>query len=159
MFAILLMIALGDPAPSALAQPSVTIGINLPAPPSMVIVPDTPVMYAPGVAANYFFYDGRYYLFTQGGWHVARTHRGPWAVVAPAYVPLPLLRVPVRYYQTPPPQWKHARRDAPPGWNAEWGHEWKKAHKDDDRDGKKAQKEDEKEHKHFEKEARKERRK
>jgi hypothetical protein len=38
------------------AQVSVSIGINLPAPPQLVPLPATPVMYAPAVGANYFFY-------------------------------------------------------------------------------------------------------
>ena len=45
------------------AQVSVNIGINLPAPPLLVPVPATPVMYAPSVGANYFFYASEYYVF------------------------------------------------------------------------------------------------
>src|SRR5258706_9728793 len=48
---------------AAQAQVSVNIGINLPTPPSLVIVPGTPVAYAPAVPANYFFYGEQYYVF------------------------------------------------------------------------------------------------
>ena len=49
------------------AQVSVNIGINLPAPPLLMPVPATPVMYAPSVGANYFFYASEYYVFANGG--------------------------------------------------------------------------------------------
>src|SRR5258705_8374836 len=38
------------------AQVSVNIGINLPAAPLLVRVPETPVIYAPSVGGNYFGY-------------------------------------------------------------------------------------------------------
>src|SRR5712692_5995378 len=97
-------------AGSAAAQVSVNIGINLPAPPRLVVVPGTPVMYAPGVEANYFFYGGQYYVFANGGWYVGPRHNGPWGVVAPEFVPRPILAVPVSYYRVPPPHWKAWRR-------------------------------------------------
>jgi len=65
-----------------LAQVSVNIGINLPGPPQLVPVPATPVMYAPTVGANYFFYGSEYYVFANGGWYVSRGHNGPWTFVA-----------------------------------------------------------------------------
>jgi hypothetical protein len=111
-------------------QVSMSIGINLPAPPSFVVVPGTPVAYAPTVPANYFFYGGQYYVFTGGAWYTGPGYNGPWVAVAPAYIPLPLLSVPIRYYKAPPPHWKEWRRAAPPRWDPAWGHEWKKGHKE-----------------------------
>ena len=56
------------------AQVSVNIGINLPAPPQLVPVPATPVMYAPAVGANYFFYGvNTTYSPTTAGTSVAGT--------------------------------------------------------------------------------------
>src|SRR5207249_4139709 len=110
---------------AAQAQVSVNIGINLPTPPSLVIVPGTPVAYAPAVPANYFFYGGQYYVFSSNAWYVGPRFNGPWVVVPPAYVPLPILSVPVRYYRVAPPPWKQWRREAPPRWDATWGHSWK----------------------------------
>jgi hypothetical protein len=115
-------------ASSAAAQVSVSIGINLPAPPHLVVVPASPVMYAPAVAANYFFYGGQYYVFTNGGWYVGPRHNGPWVVVAPEFIPRPILAVPVRYYRTPPPEWKHWRREGPPQWAPAWGRRWDEEH-------------------------------
>lgn len=106
------------------AQVTVNIGINLPAPPQLVPVPATPVMYAPSVGANYFFYGSEYYVFANGGWYVSPRHNGPWTLLAPEFVPRPILMVPVQYYRVPPPTWKNWRRDAAPRWEPHWGQRW-----------------------------------
>lgn len=108
----------------AYAQVSVNIGINLPAPPQLVPVPATPVMYAPAVGANYFFYGADYYVFANGGWYVSRGHNGPWALVAPEFVPRPILTVPVQYYRAPPSAWRGWRRETAPQWEPHWGQRW-----------------------------------
>jgi len=121
----LLALILSGPAD---AQVHVDIGIHLPAPPHLVVVPGAPaVRYAPAAPANFFFYGGQYWVFNDGGWHVGRRHDGPWIHVAPQFVPRPVLMVPVRYYHVPPGHWKQWQRQAPPRWEHEWGNEW--AHK------------------------------
>ena len=125
MLGTFVMLALAGLPGRGEAQVSLNIGINLPAPPSFVLVPGTPVAYAPAVPGNYFFYGGQYYVFTSGIWYVAPRYNGPWVTVAPAYVPLPLLSVPVKYYRVPPPHWKGWRREAAPRWDPSWGHQWK----------------------------------
>lgn len=157
----LAVIALVGSASVGHAQVGVNIGINLPGPPSLVIVPQTPVAYAPAVSsANLFFYGGQYYVFANNAWYLGPTYNGPWAVIAPTHIPAPILAVPVRYYRAPPPGWKHWKREAPPRWDAAWGHEWKKAQKEEDKDFRKVEKEEDKaekkERKEFEKEVRKE---
>ncbi len=107
------------------AQVHVDIGIKLPGPPALVVIPGTPVSYAPRAPANVFFYSRQYWLFVNGGWHVGPTWKGPWAVVAPAYVPAPILHVPVRYYPAPPRHWREWRRDGPPRWESHYGREWR----------------------------------
>ena len=42
------------------AAVSVSIGINVPVYPQMVVVPGYPVYYAPQLNSNYFLYDGMY---------------------------------------------------------------------------------------------------
>ena len=107
------------------AQVSVNIGINLPGPPRLVAVPATPVvMYAPSVGANYFFYGNRYYVFANDGWFVGPGYNGPWTIVAPEFVPRPILRVPVRYYRVPPPAWRGWQRASAPRWEPRWGQRW-----------------------------------
>ena len=106
------------------ATAGLNIDFNLVAQPQFVAVPGTPVAYAPAVPANYFFYNGQYYLFTDGGWFVAGGYNGPWLALSPAYVPRPLLTVPVRYYRAPLRQWQHWQRAQPPRWAPVWGQRW-----------------------------------
>lgn len=118
------LVALVGAAGTAQSQVSVNIGINLPGPPALVVVPETPVMYAPSVGANYFFYGGQYFVFTSGAWYVGAGHNGPWMVLAPEFVPRPILAVPVRYYRVAPGEWRHAKREGPPPWAPAWGRRW-----------------------------------
>ena len=126
--AVVLVAAVAGAADIAQAQVHVNIGINLPAPPVLVAVPETPVMYAPSVGANYFFYGGRYYVYTNGGWYASARHNGPWAVLAPEFMPRPILAVPVRYYRQAPGEWRYARREGPPPWAPAWGRRWDEEH-------------------------------
>jgi len=149
------VIALVASATAVQAHVGVDIGIHLPGPPSLVVIPQTPVAYAPAVPANLFFYGGQYYVFTHNVWYTGPTYHGPWAVIAPAYVPPPILGVPVRYYRAAPPAWKHWRREAPPRWAAAYGHD-AKAYRNVAKAEEKAER---KAHKEFEKEGHKEKHK
>ena len=71
--------------------------------PRLVPVPESAVMYAPGVAFNLFAFHGRYYSFHNGVWFQAASPRGPWAMVAMDKVPFAVRAVPVAYYKIPPP--------------------------------------------------------
>jgi hypothetical protein len=110
------------------AQVHVDIGIHFPAPPPLVVVPETPhVQYVPGApteAANLFLYNGQYWAFTNGDWYVSRGYNGPWIVVEPQFVPRPILLVPVRYYHVPPEHWRQWGDRQPPRWHEDWGREW-----------------------------------
>jgi hypothetical protein len=122
VLAAALVTAAALPAP---AQVRIDIGIQLPGPPPLVVIPGAPVYYAPSAPANVFFYGGQYWIFGAGGWHVGPTWSGPWVIVAPVRVPVPILRVPVRYYPAPPGHWKTWRRDGPPRWEAHYGRDWR----------------------------------
>ncbi len=104
--------------------PGVSIGINLPSYPQLVRVPGYPVYYAPNLNSNFFFYDGMYWVYEGDNWYASSWYNGPWAIVAPAVVPLYVLRVPVRYYRQRPVYFGAWRADAPPRWGEHWGHEW-----------------------------------
>ena len=106
------------------ARVSIDIGIHFPAPPPLIVVPGTPVMYAPEAPANYFYYAGRYYVFTGDTWYVSDGYNGPWFVVAPEFVPGAILAVPVGYYRVPPPAWHGWRREAPPHWETRSARRW-----------------------------------
>jgi hypothetical protein len=104
---------------SATAQDvKINIGLGVPpivltAPPQLVVVPGTPVYYAPEVSANLFFYKGRYYTVANGVWAMAPAYGGPWAVIQIGQVPAPVVAVPVEYYKIPPGQLK---KHGPPSW-------------------------------------------
>jgi hypothetical protein len=104
--------------------PNVSIGINLPLFPELVPVPGYPVYYAPQVNANYFFYDGMYWVYQDDYWYASSWYNGPWALVQPEVVPLFILRIPVRYYRQPPVYFRGWRSDASPRWGDHWGHQW-----------------------------------
>ncbi len=108
--------------------PGVSIGINVPSSPQLVRVPSYPVYYASGVNANLFFYDGLYWVYESDNWYESSWYNGPWALIEPAYVPLYVLRVPVRYYRSPPTYFRDWRRDAPPRWGDHWGGDWSRQH-------------------------------
>ena len=134
--AALLAFALVAPAD---AQVHVDIGIHLPSPPRLVVVPEVrAVRYVPAASANLFFYGGQYWAFANGGWHVSAGYNGPWIVVAPSVVPRSVLLVPVNYYRVPPGHWNQWQRQRPPRWGNEWGREWAEKRqwkeRDDDRD-------------------------
>lgn len=117
----------------AIGFPNVSIGINIPAYPQLVRVPGYPVYYAPGLQFNFFFYDGMYWVFQDDGWYASTWYNGPWALVEPIYVPVYLLRVPVRYYRRPPPYFHGWKVDAPPRWGDRWGPDWKQQRSDWDK--------------------------
>ena len=104
--------------------PNLSIGINLPVYPELTPVPGYPVYYAPQVNANYFFYDGMYWVYQNDNWYASTWFNGPWAFVEPYAVPLFVLRIPVRYYRQPPVYFRGWQSNAPPRWGQHWGREW-----------------------------------
>jgi hypothetical protein len=110
----------------SIGVPGVDIGINVPVYPELVRVPGYPVYYDPRASGNYFFYDGAYWVYQGDNWYTSSWYNGPWQVVGPEYVPLYVLRVPVRYYRRPPPYFRGWRADAPPRWGQHWGHDWER---------------------------------
>lgn len=104
--------------------PHVSIGINFPVYPDLVVVPGYPVYYAPRLQANLFFYDGLYWVYQDDYWYASSWYNGPWWIIEPEVVPVFILRVPVRYYRHPPAYFIGWRYDAPPRWGDHWGHDW-----------------------------------
>lgn len=107
-----------------IGAPHVSIGINLPMYPQLVRVPDYPVYYAPDEDWNYFFYDGMYWVYQDDYWYSSSWYNGPWYLVEPEFVPVFVLRVPVRYYRRPPVYFRGWQSDRPPRWGDHWGNEW-----------------------------------
>ena len=113
--------------------PHVSIGINVPAYPRLVPIPGYPVYYAPSLRANFFFYDGMYWVYQDDYWYASSWYNGPWWIVGPEVVPVFILRVPVRYYRQPPYYFREWRADAPPRWGDHWGRDWEQRRGDWDR--------------------------
>lgn len=129
-----LSILLGTAAPVradvsvTVSIPGASIGIHQPVYPDLVLVPGSPVYYAPQVQANYFFYDGLYWVFQDDNWYVSSWYNGPWDLVEPDDVPLFVLRVPVQYYLRPPVYFQTWIVTAPPRWHYHWGPRWTRYH-------------------------------
>jgi hypothetical protein len=124
---VLAALIVGAVAAPVHAQVQVNVGITLPGPPALAVIPGAPVYYAPRAPANVFFYGHQYWLFHGNAWHFGPSWNGPWVVVAPIHVPVPILRVPVRYYHVRPVHWKHWHHDGPPHWEPHWGRDWHEA--------------------------------
>jgi len=129
-FFVALLLSLSSLAPAHaqvgvdVGLPGISIGINVPMFPDFVRVPGYPVYYAPRASSNYFFYDGFYWVYWGDNWYSSSWYNGPWELVRPEYVPLFLLRVPVRYYRRRPAYFRGWRTDAPPRWGERWGRDW-----------------------------------
>ena len=108
------------------AIPGIEIGVHVPVFPELVLVPGQPVYYAPAADANYFFYDGLYWVYARDNWYASSWYDGPWRLVRPHRVPAYLLRVPVRYYRQPPPYFRDWRAERPPHWGEHWGRDWER---------------------------------
>lgn len=127
---IVLSILLGAATPAmsqvsvGISVPGVSIGINQPAYPELVLVPGYPVYYAPRARVNYFFYDGLYWVYHRDRWYASTWYNGPWDEMDPDDVPLFVLRVPVRYYVSPPVYFRGWVVEAPPLWHVHWGPRW-----------------------------------
>jgi hypothetical protein len=127
---IALSILLGAATPTmaqvsvTVAIPGVSIGINQPVYPELVLVPGYPVYYAPHVQANYFFYDGLYWVYQDDRWYMSSWYNGPWDLVEPDDVPLFVLRVPVQYYVRPPVYFSGWVVTSAPLWHVYWGPRW-----------------------------------
>ncbi len=96
----------------------------MPVYPQLVLVPGYPVYYDSRANSNYFFYDGLYWVFMSDNWYVSSWYNGPWGFVDRYYVPVYILRVPVRYYRQPPAYFRGWQADAPPRWDEHWGRGW-----------------------------------
>jgi len=110
------------------ANASVNIAINIVQYPALQRIPGYPVYYAPRLHANYFFYDGLYWVYVDDAWYASPWFDGPWDLVAIDSVPLFILRIPVRYYLSRPAMFSGWAINAPPRWDRVWGPDWAHRH-------------------------------
>lgn len=128
LIALSIMLCLALPA-SAQVSVSVgfqvaNIGISVSTYPNLVLVPGYPVYYASDINSNYFFYDGMYWVFEGDRWYSSFWYNGPWMLVEPEFIPVFILRIPVRYYRHPPAYFGGWQANSPPRWGDHWGNDW-----------------------------------
>jgi hypothetical protein len=117
--AIVLALLLGATAPAFAA-----VDLNLSMDPALEPVPGSPVYYAPDVNANYFAYNGLYWVFDGNDWYSSPGYDGPWGLVPMYDVPAFLWDVPVGYYRHAPGYFDGWRGDAAPHWGEHFGSGW-----------------------------------
>lgn len=104
----------------------IDIGLNISTYPQLVLVPGYPVYYAPDVPANYFFYEGDFWLYDADNWYRSPWYDGPWERVDPEEVPDVILQIPIRYYVAPPAFFFAWIVTEHPHWGEHWGHDWER---------------------------------
>ena len=128
ILALSILLCLGMPAYAqvsiGIGSPGISIGINMNSYPDLVPIPGYPVYYDPQVNSNYFFYDGQYWVYRHNNWYSSTWYNGPWGMVGPQYVPLFVLRVPVRYYRDRPSYFRGWNDNDAPRWGDHWGNGW-----------------------------------
>lgn len=84
------------------------VGINvplplfvLPAPPPVIVIPNSYIYYVPDIGVDLLFYHGYWYRPHQGYWYRSRSYNGPWAYMPPRMVPPALVGLPPNWH-TPP---------------------------------------------------------
>jgi hypothetical protein len=118
VFAVLLFLACVILLPSpAMAEVDVKVRINIPmpppivfpAPPEVVVIPETYVYAVPDVQEEIFFFNGWWWRPWEGRWYRSRNYDRGWAYIE---------RAPV-FYKRVPPGWRNDYRDR--RWK---GQEW-----------------------------------
>ncbi len=96
LIAAMFMLLLAFPGISlARVDISVTLPpLVFPAPPPVVVIPDTYVYFSPDVQVDIFFYQGYWYRPYEGRWFRATHYNGPWVFIAPRRVPYAVIHVP-----------------------------------------------------------------
>src|SRR5258705_7023206 len=97
MMVLIALIVAAPAVAQAQVQAHVDIGIHLPAPPRLVVVPQVPaVRYvaAPAAPGNLFFYNAQYWAFASGGWYVSGGYNSPGVLLQPVHTPPPGLYLP-----------------------------------------------------------------
>ncbi|WAC07473.1 MAG: hypothetical protein OS130_14830 [Thermodesulfobacteriota bacterium] len=74
--------------------------VMMPAPPAVVLIPNTPVYYAPDMGMDMFFYSGYWYRRHHNYWFRAAYYNGPWMYMSPRRVPAVVMNAP--YHKIPP---------------------------------------------------------
>jgi hypothetical protein len=128
LIAIAVLLAPAASAQDGQPQPSLGIGLEVRSYPHLVRIAGSPVFRDPRAAANYFFYDGLFWVYRDDAWYSSAWYNGPWQGTEPDLVPLFVLRIPLRYYRQRPEAFAGWRPDAPPRWSERFGRAWAGRH-------------------------------
>jgi len=102
---VLLMFTFISPAITN-AEVNVSIQVPLPhfvipAPPGLVVIPNTSVYYPPDQNVDIFFYHGYWYRPHYGHWYRAHNYNGPWGPIVSNRVPPAVIAVPAGFRHGP----------------------------------------------------------
>ncbi len=108
-FGILLVILIGSPTNGG-AGVDISIGINvpppprlvIPAPPEVVVIPGTYVYFVPTLDVDIFFYRGYWYRSHHDHWYRASSYNGQWVFLEDRRVPIVLVHLPGDFRRLPP---------------------------------------------------------
>jgi len=99
---VLLMIIFAPLAANAEVNVRVILPpLVIPAPPGLVVIPDTNVYYPPDVEVDIFFYHGYWYRPYNGYWYRSRSYNGPWGAIAVGRVPRAVIGIPPGFRHGP----------------------------------------------------------
>jgi hypothetical protein len=131
------------PPPVVVTGPPVVVA----EPPEVVYVPELQVSFVPAGDVDLFFYGGYWWSPRGPKWYRANSCDGPWRVVERRYVPPRVVRMPhdyrtvyVKHDRVPYGQWKKHHKEWEKDRRREAKHEWKerkherKHHEGRDRD-------------------------
>jgi hypothetical protein len=126
---------------------NIGIGIGVPppniviaSPPSVFLIPDSYVYFAPEVGAQLFFYSGYWYILQDGYWFRSSHYRGPWNYLSPSRLPVVFLHLPPDYYRIPLghklipygqlnkhwKEWEKPQHREVKSWEKSYHEQWKK---------------------------------
>jgi hypothetical protein len=151
VFTVCFIVSTAMLAGNGAAGVNVNIGINvppppplfIPAPPDVVVIPNTYAYFAPGVDVDIIFYGGYWYRPYEDHWFRARSYNGPWRYIEKHRIPRYIIQLPPdfrrSYHDHPRIPYGHMHKN----WNR-WQRDkfWDKRHwKHDERDWKHERKE------------------
>jgi hypothetical protein len=133
---VVMTLCLSAPVEAGLPAPPLP-PLLLPAPPPVVLIPDTYAYFAPDVDGELIFYHGYWYRPYEGRWYRSSRYRGPWGFIAIGRVPRVLLDLPPGYRTVPPGHQRIPYGQLKKNWSSwEQDRHWdkvKKKKKQDDR--------------------------
>lgn len=96
-----------------LSEVNVNVNINVGPPPvkvkpTLVVIPETKVMYVSNFDdLEIFYFDGYYFCYHNGYWWRTKNFSSPWVKIEIKYVPVAILKLPANWRQKVKIKYKH----------------------------------------------------